>query len=136
MSENEKKHSELWNAIINKAPFEEIKKMIEAGADLNEEGFDIDFTQNYKHFYFDVFYTSFDHPDCFELVKLFVEHGYDVKKILKNSTNAVTNAVVCPDSRVFFYLYNIDKNIMLDKRDARGNTILVHAVYHNRFSYT
>ncbi len=131
MSETEK-HSELWNAIINKAPFEEIKKMVEAGADLNEEGLDIDFTKNYQHFYFDVFYTCYDHPDCFELVKLFVEHGYDVKKLLKNSTNAVTNAVVCPDSRVFFYLYNIDKNVMLDKRDARGATILTHAVYHNR----
>lgn len=34
MSESDNKQSELWNAIINKAPLEEIKSLIDSGADI------------------------------------------------------------------------------------------------------
>ena len=103
-------HSDLWNAILNKAPVEDIKKLIEAGADLNEEGSREDAE---KDDVYDIINILFDHPDCFELIKLFVEHGYNVKKVLKNGANVVTESIFCGDPRVFFYLYNIDKNIMM-----------------------
>jgi hypothetical protein len=45
-------------------------------------------------------------------MKLFVEHGYDIKKVTREGVNAVTNSIFCDDSRVFFYLYNLDQNIM------------------------
>ena len=110
-------HSDIWNAILNKAPVEEIKKLIEAGANLNEEGSaeDIEKDDNY-----DIINILFDHPDCFELIKLFVEHGFDVKKILKSGVNAVTESIFCDDPRVFFYLYNIDKNLIFQPENMDG----------------
>ena len=103
-------HSKFWKAILNKDPFEKIKDMIEAGADLNEEGFkeDIEKDDNY-----DIINILFDHPDCLELLKQFVKHGYNVKKVLKDGVNVVTESIFCEDPRVFFYLYNLDQNIML-----------------------
>ena len=105
-------HSKLWNAILNKAPFEEIKKMIENGADLNEMGTDKDCLGENE--YHEVFYTCYAHPDCFELVKLFIEKGYDFKKITRNGLNAVSNFAGYFDSRVFFYLYSLDNNLIFD----------------------
>ena len=105
-------HSKLWNAILNKAPFEEIKRMIEEGADLNEMGTEKDCTGS--HEYHEVFYTSYAHPDCLELVKLFIEKGYDYKKITRNGLNAVSNFAGYFDSRVFFYLYSLDQNLIFD----------------------
>ena len=114
-------HSDLWKAIINKAPFEVIKRMIEEGADLNEMGTPEDFVDDYD--LYELFYTCFAHPDCFELVKLFIENGYDYKKIARNGLNAVSNYAEYPDSRVFFYLYSLDQNLMFNTVE-NGNSIL------------
>ena len=106
-------HSKFWEAILNKDPFDKIKEMIEAGADLNEEGFkeDIEKDDNY-----DIINILFDHPDCLELLKQFVKQGYNVKKVLKDGVNVVTESIFCDDSRVFFYLYSLDQNIMLHSK--------------------
>ncbi len=114
-------HSELWKAIINKAPFEEIKKMIEAGANLNEMGTNEDYIDDYD--LHELFYTCYVHPNCFELVKLFIENGYDYKKIARNGLNAVSNYAEYPDSRVFFYLYSLDQNLMFNPI-GNGNSML------------
>ncbi len=115
-------HSKLWNSILNKAPFEEIKRMIENGADLNEMGTDEDCNDDYE--YHEVFYTSYAHPDCFELVKLFIEKGYDYKKLTRNGLNAVSNFAGYFDSRVFFYLYSLDNNLIFDV--LKNNFSILH----------
>ena len=114
-------HSELWKAIINKAPFEEIKKIIEAGANLNEMGTNEDYIDDYD--LHELFYTCYVHPNCFDLVKLFIENGYDYKKIARNGLNAVSNYAEYPDSRVFFYLYSLDQNLMFNPI-GNGNSML------------
>ena len=105
-------HSDLWKAIINKASFEDIKRMIEEGADLNEIGTDDDFQGDYT--FLELFYTCSVHPDCLELIKLFIENGYNYKKIARNGLNAVSNFAKYPDPRVFLYLYSLDQNLIFD----------------------
>ena len=112
MINKQESHSNFWKAIINKAPYAEIKKMIEEGADLNEIGTDEDMVDDYD--LHEVFYACYVHPDCIKLMKLFIKNGYDYKKIASNGLNAVSNSVEYSDSRLFFYLYSLDQNLMFN----------------------
>lgn len=123
-------HSELWNAILNKAPYEEIKRLVEAGADLYEEGNEKDIIDGD---FYDIINVVFDHPDSYEITKLFVKHGYNAKKMLKNGLNVVTESIFSNDPRIFFYIYNnIDQNVMLQINDNNGKVnVLNVAAFSN-----
>ena len=67
----------LFKSVTNKAPFEEIKKMIEAGVDLSEkdsEGLDILAHAVMKH----------NNP---EVIKLLVSNGFSFSKQYNNGWN-------------------------------------------------
>ncbi len=115
------KHSLLWNAIINNVPLEEIKKMIEAGADLNE----VDENG------LDILALAVSYHNNHKVIKLLIDKGLPLdKKYLGKGLNlAHLAALYNRNPQVMQTL--IDCGIIFDcEEESNGNTPLGLAAIH------
>ena len=115
MSESDNKQSELWNAIINKAPLEEIKSLIDSGADLketNSDGLNI------------LAYAVMKHNDP-EVIKLLVSKGLSIQQVDDKGRTLAHFAAENPNPQIMQTL--IDYNVYFKKEDNDKNTPLLIA---------
>ena len=108
----------LFKAVSNNAPFEEIKSMIDSGADLketNSDGLDI------------LAYAVMKHNDP-EVIKLLVSKGLSFSQQYKNGWNLAHFAALNPNPQIMKLLMNNDVKYMTPECENLYNSLMLACI--------